>query len=210
MPRVHSFNLRQLFVVTTVAAVTLGSMRIVSGFGLFIPFIWLYAVKCCPDDIKRRKFSLATAFLGSGAPLHCWCCLAAFETLGEVLAPLCYFTLILQILPFACCALGILRPAIFISSLLTILIAPPQVMWHLQLGRLQSEVSRIVRYAESVKSSTGNYPAELSEYDPASKPLMHIIQYDCSNNHIIVHYGAGNGTAPHWYSATSGWGYDPD
>lgn len=208
---VYQFTLRQNFVVITVAAVTFALMRVISGYGLLLPCIWLFAAKCCPANIKRWKFALVTAFMGSGLLLHCWSSLAAYETLGDVSSQFLRAALYLHVAPFACCALGRLRSAIGISLVLTVLVAPwSHFVWQRQLVQLKGEVSRIACYAETVKGITGMYPADLSEYCPADEVLMQKIRYDCSNNHIMIYYWAGNDGAPHWYSATNEWGYDDD
>jgi hypothetical protein len=145
-------------------------------------------------------------------PMELFCGFFAFRTLGEVTS-IFYFLAIAMNLPLI--AVAVKRPVMGAAgaTVLALLVVPYQLYLGNRLFRVQSEATRIVAFAYSVKAEAGSFPSDLTAYAFRDEEMKQFIQqysvFQGSREFQLV-FRVGTTSTSHWFSSKDGWGYYPD
>ena len=145
-------------------------------------------------------------------PIELACAYLAYETIGEIVSGL-YFIAVIINLVFIVVAIRFPRAAALGAVALALAIIPFQLVLGRRLLRVQTEASQIVAYVYEQRLATGEYPADLADYeyrDPTTRKYIQRYAADESVGDFRLAFRVGTKNTSHTYSPDVGWSYYPD
>lgn len=207
------FGLSGLLLATTLTCVTAAAWRVIGWPALFVALTALMiAVACRRCGVGERRRRAKWAVIVGAAPLaHAVVAGYAYETLGDFPHLVTHVALVVYwpvVVLYLC---GRHQLASDLAIVLALVLVAPQAMWAIRLPMLRDEVKRIVDFAENQRQQSGVYPKHLDDYDWGHRHLEPHIEYGLgARDEPIIYFRPSSFSEPHWYSSTSGWGYEPD
>ncbi len=145
-------------------------------------------------------------------PLELMCAYLAYETIGEVVSVM-YFLAVGINLVFIVLAVRNRTLAALGAVVLGLVIIPYQLVLGQRLLRVQAEAARVVSYVYEQRLATGEYPADLSNYEFHDSAMASYVQNyrpDETRGGFVFAYRVGTETTSHTYSPQDGWSYYAD
>lgn len=202
------YNLRFLLAAATLVCLIAAAWRSFGGAAVIVP---LTAILILLGGSDRRRAAWG-AGIGLLSFVHAAVSEAAYDQFGFSVTFFSYAALILHLPAVVLYLMGKCAAALRWSAAVALLVVAPQVVWWNRLTLLYEEVPSIVKFAERKHGQSGRYPANLDDYTWRHRSLEKYVEYSLgrSDDEMVVYFQPSPRTEPHWYSSTSGYGYDPD
>ena len=140
---------------------------------------------------------------------------SAWHTIGEIVATLMVFPIILNLPSLLPAVLG--HRGYTISSLLPafLLIVPVNCLLLLNWFVLNRQAHRVIAWAQTAKRQSGKYPADLSSYNKQFGAPDKEVKYQYHSvaegkEYFAVRFHIGSDSTEHVYESDGGWWYYPD
>ena len=161
---------------------------------------------------KKVEWVLFSLLMITLILLEALCARLAYQTLGEIMSTVYALLVVLNLVPLWL-ATRSRAAAALVAATLALLIIPYQLLLADRLWRVQAEADHVLTYLHEQRLSTGQYPANLSEYrfhDSEMAAYVHDYQIDETQGGFVLSYSVGTPTTSHTYSPATGWTYYPD
>jgi hypothetical protein len=163
----------------------------------------------------RRRFWLLMAGLAVITAGWTASSVVAYHTMGSTTAGMIFLLSVIAHLLPAVASAGrdhrmALRLAAIVGLLILGVVVPCQAYLGSRLLTVEREVRRVVAYAEEVKTSKGQYPADLSGYRFEAPSAENYVVYMVSPEGFHVDYWVWSPSVAHWFDSNSGWEYYAD
>jgi hypothetical protein len=163
-------------------------------------------------DLKKGETLLFGLLMLVLIPIELLCAYLAYETIGEVVSVI-YFLAVGINLVFIVLAVRNRTLAALGAVVLGLVIIPYQLVLGQRLIRVQAEAANVVSYVYEQRLASGEYPADLSNYefhDSAMASYVQSYRPDETRGGFVLAYRVGTETTSHTYSPQDGWSYYAD